>query len=110
MNYDDGRIICDDDGLEIRWYYLWGHKRIPYDALKAVTRRELTGARGRWRIWGSSDLRHWYNLDRTRPQKQWALDLTTGRWFVPVITPDHPDEVESLLRGHLASPGTGGTM
>ena len=27
--YDDGRIACDDDGVIIRWYYLWGHKRIP---------------------------------------------------------------------------------
>lgn len=102
MIYDDGRISCDDQGVQIRWYYLWGHKRIPYSSLESVTRRRLTWIHGKWRIWGSGDLRHYYNLDRTRVRKEWALELDIGNWSVPVITPDDPDQVERVLRAHLS--------
>ena len=47
--YDDGRIACDDTGIVIRWYYLWGRKRIPYRAIRHVTERQLRNLRGRWR-------------------------------------------------------------
>jgi len=49
---------------------------------------------------GSGDFRHWFNLDRHRPDKQVgiALDLRT-RW-IPVITPDDPSRVVAALREH----------
>jgi hypothetical protein len=28
--YEDRWISCGDDGIRVRWYYLWGTKRIPY--------------------------------------------------------------------------------
>ena len=101
--YDDGRIACDEHCVHIRWYYLWGHKRIPYSSLSAVTRRRMTRLRGRWRIWGSGDFRHFYNLDGTRPRKTSALDLEVGKWPIPVITPDDPDRVEQILRARMPS-------
>ena len=39
--YDDGRIACDDSGVIIGWYYLWGRKRIPYSAIRAVHKQPL---------------------------------------------------------------------
>lgn len=99
--YDDGRIACDDDGLIIRWYYLWGPKRIPYSAVRSITQRPLTGVRGKWRIWGSGDFRHWYNLDPGRPNKETAIEITTDRRIVPTITPDDPDEVARILTEHI---------
>ncbi|HLI15664.1 MAG TPA: hypothetical protein VKV23_06405 [Acidimicrobiales bacterium] len=102
MLYDDGRIACDDQALTIRWYYLWGAaKTIPYRRIRAVTRRPLTGLSGRWRIWGSGDLVHWWNLDPRRPAKSTALYVDVGRTITPVITPDDPDAVEAILRAHL---------
>jgi hypothetical protein len=98
--YDDGRVACDDEGLTLRWYYLWGAKRIPYGAITSVRRVPLRPWGGRWRIWGSGDLHHWYNLDRTRPNKRVALELHTGARSVPVITPDDPDAVERILAQH----------
>jgi hypothetical protein len=65
--YDDGTIRLDDDGLTIRWYYLWGTKRIPYRAIRGIKVRPLTTWRGKWRIWGSGDFVYWFNLDRDRP-------------------------------------------
>src|SRR5262245_33740331 len=86
MLYDDGRVACDETRLILRWYYLWGSKRIPYWAIQSVTRRPLTDVRGRWRIWGSFDLRHYYNLDRSRPKKSVALEIHTHGHIIPTIT------------------------
>ena len=99
--YDDGRVECADDGLTIRWYYLWGAKHIPYTAIRAVRRRPLTKSQGLWRIWGSSDFTHWYNLDPERPNKSVALEIDTGARTVPTITPDDPDAVERIVTAHL---------
>ncbi len=102
MLYDDGRIACTDTALLIRWYYPWGAKQIPYSSIRSVERRALGASGGRWRIWGSSDFVHWYNLDRDRTSKQTAFEIHTGRRVVPVITPDDPDAVEAILGQHIA--------
>jgi hypothetical protein len=101
--YDDGRIACDDDGVIIRWYYLWGEKRIPYRAIRAVAKRPLTTWRGKWRIWGSGDFVHWFNLDGNRPRKDVAIELDTGGRVRPVITPDDADAVTRIIAEHTAS-------
>jgi hypothetical protein len=69
MLYDDGLIACDDDGIVIRRYYPWGDKRVAYGSIASVARLTLSPLRGQWRIWGSGDLVHWWNLDHRRPQK-----------------------------------------
>jgi hypothetical protein len=56
---DDGRIACDDEGITIRWYYLWGAKRIPSRAIRSAKTLPLKPIRGKWRVWGSGDLVHW---------------------------------------------------
>lgn len=101
MLYDDGRIRCDETGIRLGMYYPWGAKRIAYSAIRAVKRRELTGIRGKWRIWGSGDLVHWWNLDPGRPQKSVGLELDVGGRIVPTITPDDPDAVERILEEHI---------
>jgi hypothetical protein len=100
--YDDGTIRCDDNGLTIRRYYPWGPKRIPYRSVKNVTRLPLTGANAvrRWRIWGSGDFIHWWNLDPHRPDKKLALVIDIGHRVRPTITPDDPEEVERILVQH----------
>ncbi len=98
--YDDGRIFCDDEGLTIRWYYLWGAKRIPYRRIRAATTFTLGALRGKWRIWGSGDLTHWYNLDTTRPHKETGINLDIGRRARPCITPDDPQRVIDIIAAH----------
>jgi len=100
--YDDGKIVCDDRSLVIRTYYLWGAaKTIPYSAIRSVTKRPLTGVTGKWRIWGSGDFVHWWNLDTKRPSKNTALMIDLGKRVVPTITPDDPDAVERILSEHI---------
>jgi hypothetical protein len=99
---DDGRIACDDNGVIIRWYYLWGQKTIPYSDIHGVTRRPLRAVRRRWRLWGSDDFVHWYNLDGNRTNKTVELELQIGGRVRPVITPDDPDTVEAIIRKHTS--------
>ncbi len=101
MLYDDGGIACDDRSLIIRRYYPWGGaKNVAYSAIRSVERRPLTAMTGKWRIWGSGDLVHWWNLDTKRPRKQAALVVDLGRRVIPVITPDDPDAVEGIIAAH----------
>jgi hypothetical protein len=102
MQYDDGRIACDDMGLIIRWYYLWGSKTIPYASIKSIKDRPLTGLMARWRIWGSADFVHWYNLDGSRRHKDVSLEIDTGGRIRPTITPDDPEAVVRIVTEKLA--------
>jgi hypothetical protein len=63
---------------------------------------ELTGLNAvrRWRIWGSGDFVHWWNLDPKRPSKRMALVLDTGHRICPTITPDDPDAVEQIINAN----------
>jgi hypothetical protein len=106
VTYDDGLIACSDDELVIRRYGgLLRTKRIAYDRLRGVTTIRLGKMRGKWRIWGSGDFRHWYNLDVHRPGKEVGLVLDLGARLQPVITPDDPDRVLAILREHGVSVG-----
>ena len=101
--YDDGRIRCDDQELIIRNYYLWGAKRIPYTSIRGVETLPLTGLNAvrKWRIWGSGDFVHWWNLDPQRPSKSTALVIDVGRQVRPTITPDDPTAVANILAGRI---------
>src|SRR6266511_4399515 len=99
MEYDDSLIACTDDGLVIRRYGLFLRpKRIPYAQIRAVRQVEL-GAVRRWRIWGTTDPRRWFNLDWRRPRKRSALLLDVGKRVKPVITPDDPQRVVAVVCG-----------
>ncbi|MFF9510658.1 hypothetical protein ACF1BU_11780 [Streptomyces sp. NPDC014724] len=97
--YDDGGILCDDQGLTIRRYYPWGTKRILYTSIRGVETLPLTGVNRvrKWRIWGSGDFVHWWNLDPNRPKKSVALVIDVGRRVRPTITPDDPTVVARIL-------------
>ncbi|MFG3206441.1 hypothetical protein [Streptomyces sp. NPDC048192] len=101
-DYDDGTIRCDDHGITIRRYYPWGAKTIPYASITGIETLALTGANQvrRWRIWGSGDFVHWWNLDPHRPKKDTAFVLDVGRRVRPTITPDDAAAVARILTEH----------
>jgi hypothetical protein len=109
--YHDRLIECSDAGVRVRGYYFpWGTKTIPYASIRGLDRFTMTGWRGKARIWGSGDLRHWANLDPHRPQKSVGFFVDIGRRVVPFLTPDDPDAFERVVteRAGLARPGRGG--
>jgi hypothetical protein len=96
-DYDDGKVACTSAELVIRGYYFpWGTKKIRYDRIQDVT----VSHRRFGRIWGSSDLVHWYNLDPKRLGKEVGLVVRSSRRVRQVITPDRPDEAIAALRSH----------
>jgi hypothetical protein len=109
MTYDDGGVACTDDALVIRRYYFpFGEKRIPYTKIERVQRLPLAGLSGRYRIWGSGDFTHWFNLDWRRPGKSVMFVIeTSGGGILPVITPNAPDEVQTELTAHGVNVTTG---
>jgi hypothetical protein len=103
--YTDRRIECTDDAVLIRGYYFpWGTKRIPYQSIQQVRRVPIGTATGKYRIWGSSSLKYWANLDPGRPGKNTALILDTGSRPLPFITPDDPAAVVAVISAHSSVP------
>lgn len=101
--YDDGLIRCDDQELIIRRYYPWGAKRIRYTSIRAIKTLPLTGLSKvrKWRLWGSGDFVHWWNLDLRRAGKSIALVIDVGRVVRPTITPDDPTAVADILNARI---------
>lgn len=61
----------------------------------------MTALRGKGRIWGSGDLRHWANLDPRRPTKSVGFFLDVGRRVIPFLTADDPEAFEQVRRAHV---------
>lgn len=97
-----GRVACDDEGLILRWYHLWGSKRIPYRTILSARTLQLEPVRGKWRIWGSGDFKHWYDLDANRPNKETGIELDVGGRVRPCLTPDDPEAVSEILAEHIS--------
>lgn len=57
----------------------------------------------RWRLWGSGDFIHWWNLDLKRPEKRVTLAIDIGKTVHPTITPDDPDTVERIVKERLTA-------
>ncbi|TAM93632.1 MAG: hypothetical protein EPN43_00380 [Jatrophihabitans sp.] len=100
--YRDPLITADADGVTVRRYYFptTNAKHIRWASIQAVSRQSMTGLSGRYRIWGSGDLRRYFNLDTRRPKKDTAFEFDLGGWFRPVLTPDDPDAFAAVLAEH----------
>ncbi|MBV8065696.1 MAG: hypothetical protein JOY72_02960 [Actinobacteria bacterium] len=98
MSYRDPLLEIDAGELTIRRYYGVGSRRIPLDTIREAVERPLSFRFGSWRIWGSGDFRHWWNLDPSRPSKPERFELVTGRWVIPTVTPDDPAAFADALR------------
>src|SRR5262249_39291856 len=84
MLYDDGRLACDDAGILIRRYYLWGEKRIPYPSIRSVKPADPSQkmeALGHGRLPTLVE-------SRSRPTEEG--DRTRDRHRTPAPPDDHP--------------------
>jgi len=95
--YGDPLLTLEDGVLTIGGYYGAAPRRIRLDHVHGVTERSMGRLGGRLRIWGSGDLRHWWNLDTGRPRKTRAFEIDMGGWIVPTVTPDDPDGFAAAL-------------
>ena len=96
--YRDKWIACTEQGIAIRWYYLWGPKQIPYSQIRGAELVKLGLASGKGRIWGTANQRYWASLDPHRRQKELALILDLGRSVRPYLTPDDARTVAAIIK------------
>jgi hypothetical protein len=110
-DYNDGKIECAATSLRIHGYYFpYGTKDIPYSAIKGLRRFQMSGLRGKMRIWGTGNFKYWANLDVKRPTKAVGFIVETGKSVQPFISPDEPDAFETVLRERAGlGPNTGDT-
>jgi len=108
-DYDDGIIICDAVGVEIRHYYFpSGTKHVTYEEIKGLARVDMSPLRGKLRIWGTGNFKIWANLDTKRPHKEVAFIIDNGKSIKPFVTPDGPDAFEAVVRERAGlGPSTG---
>ena len=102
--YRDRWIECTPEALIIHGYYFpFGKKTIAYSRIRGTQEIQIQALSGKWRIWGSGDLRHWWHLDPGRPHKDQALVLDVGAAFLPVITPDDAAQVKNIIESRLGA-------
>ncbi|MCB0950394.1 MAG: hypothetical protein KDB44_14180 [Mycobacterium sp.] len=106
--YDDGLIQLDQEALTLRRYHF------PSGTSKIIRLRDIRGYRisplglflHRFRIWGTSDLRHWLPLDVRRPLKSKLVTLDVpGTYPDPACTPADPQQFVELLSELLEHAG-----
>lgn len=97
--YRDGLVAVDGGVLTIGRYYfpLGPPKRIPLERIREVSEHPMGRWTGQWRLWGSGDLRHWWNLDFHRTRKTRMFTIDTGALIRPVATPDDADAFAAAL-------------
>ncbi len=75
--YADRLVEVDEQGMRLKNYYFpFGSKYIRFDQVKSWSQQPATLLNGKWRIWGSGDLRTWFPLDWQRPQRDTIFFLT----------------------------------
>jgi hypothetical protein len=99
--YRDRWIECTTREIRIRWYYLWGAKTIPYSRIRSVRRLRLDLLRGKWRIWGTGNLRYWASLDPSRPRKRVGFIIDSGRYMHALVTPDDAEAFATVVGQHI---------
>jgi hypothetical protein len=99
LGYRDGLIVIKDGVLFIKGYYFPSllARKIKLSKVRHVEEFPVNLLHGRWRIWGSGDLRHWYNLDRRRSGKKRAFEFDLGGRVRPMVTPDEPERFAAAL-------------
>ena len=99
--YNDSLVTLGRDILIVKNYYFpFGKsKTINVSDIESVSIEPLTLLTGKYRIWGSGNLKMWFPLDggRIKRNRVFIFALRTQRIY-PAVTVKDSDEFESQLR------------
>jgi hypothetical protein len=97
--YRDSLIEITDKGLTLhRYYFPFGDRDVAFDELEKVEVLSPSIWAGRWRIWGSGDLKTWFPLDWKRPSRDRIfVGHLRGKTKRIGFTVEKSAEVEKLL-------------
>jgi hypothetical protein len=78
ITYHDSLVCIADDIIEIKKYYfpIPFSKKIRIDQIQSIEIIKPELLNGKFRIWGSGDLKTWYALDIKRPKRENIFIIT----------------------------------
>jgi hypothetical protein len=98
--YKDSLVEITDDGLRLHHFYFpfGGDRNITFGDLEKIEVLSPSIWRGKWRIWGSGDLKTWFPLDWKRPARDRIfIGHLRGKTKRVGFTVEKSAEVEKLL-------------
>lgn len=117
--YSDALIEVSEESILFRnYYYPFGSKPFPVSNIERILYYTPRWWSGKWRIYGSGDLRTWCPLDWKRPSREimFIVFPTRGWWRVGFTAEDSGKAAGALrdagiplkrYRGPGARPGAG---
>ncbi len=91
-------VVYSDHLVEIRfneiifkqYYFPAGAKHVPFSEIKSIVVKEPSFSSGKWRIFGTGDLKTWYPRDLERPERDkiFILTLAKGWWRIGFTVED----------------------
>lgn len=99
-HYDDGLVQLDREAITLRRYHFPSgtSKIVALSTIRGYNAEPLGLLTHRFRLWGSSDLRHWLPLDIKRPLRSTLIKLDVpGTRITPAFTPADPQKFTALL-------------
>ena len=98
--YKDKLIKITDGVVVFRHYYFpFGDKQVPFERIENIQARPPGLANGRWRMWGTGNLRTWFPLDLKRPSRSviFFVSLRDSKRRIG-FTAEDAGSVEAVLR------------
>ena len=97
--YSDKLIEISDNSILIRKYYFpFGSKRVNLADIESITTYKPTLLRGKYRYWGTGDLRTWYPPDNRPKRDKIFIMKLKGKWWRIGFTVENSQTVLNLLR------------
>lgn len=99
--YVDSLVRISNDSITFLHYSfpLLSPRRVLFADIDHISVKEPSLFTGKWRIWGSGDLRTWYPLDTGRPSRDRIFHVTLKTRGMNIgFTAEHSVRVFSLLR------------
>jgi hypothetical protein len=107
MDYSDGLVEISNEAIRLKGYYFpLGSKRVSFSEIAEVLVEKPTVLNGKWRIWGSGNLRTWFPLDLRRPWRDTIFIIRlASKWKRIGFTVEDSGRVRQILweRGLIAA-------
>lgn len=111
--YEDNLVVISEDKIKLYGYYFptsWS-KVINFTDINFITVKEPTIRNGKYRFWGSGDLKTWFPLDygRNKRDKIFFIYMKTKKNLIGFTVEDSDKVIEvlkvkNLLRENVEDP------
>lgn len=99
--YKDRLIEFKEDYFILKNYYFpsMTSKKILHSDIKKIEIKEPTLMSGKWRIFGTGNIRTWFPMDSQRPKRDKIFIITyQNKWFKTGFTVENSEKAEEILR------------